>query len=103
MFKVGDLVKVVCTSYYIDGLEDREWFDQTEVGKIGIVVKRDEQPENTLYLLSVIEEDGIIEVTKGKYTQEISLAKSAEDCSVFDFGGVRDASKETYDQSKKDE
>lgn len=50
----------------------------------------------------VIKEDGIIEVTKGKYTQEISLANSAEDCSVFDFGGVTNTSKETYDQSKKD-
>lgn len=61
MFKVGDLVKVVCTSYYIDGLEDKEWFDKTEVGKIGIVVTRDEQPENTIYLLSIVEDDGVIE------------------------------------------
>jgi hypothetical protein len=61
MFKVGDLVKVVCTSYYIDGLEDKEWFDKTEVGKIGIIITRDEQPENTIYLLSIVEDDGVIE------------------------------------------
>ena len=61
MFNIGDLVKVVCTSYYIDGLEDREWFNKTEVDKIGLVVSKDEQPENTIYLLSIVEEDGTIE------------------------------------------
>ena len=61
MFNIGDLVKVVCTSYYIDGLEDREWFNKTEVDKIGLVVSKDEQPENTVYLLSIVEEDGTIE------------------------------------------
>ena len=61
MFDIGDLVKVVTTSYYIDGLDDKEWFDKTEVGKIGLVIAKDENPESTLYLVSIVEEDGAIE------------------------------------------
>lgn len=61
MFDIGDLVKVVCTSYYIDGIDDKEWFDKTEVGKIGLITAKDENPESTLYLVSIVEEDGAIE------------------------------------------
>lgn len=60
MFKVGDLVKVTCTSYYIDGIEDKEWFNKTEVGKIGLIITIDTSPEQTMYLLSVVEDDGVI-------------------------------------------
>lgn len=61
MFELGDLVKVVKTSYYIDGIDDREWFDKTEVNRFGLVVGKDENPEATLYLISIVEEDGTIE------------------------------------------
>ena len=61
MFQIGDLVKVTCTSYYIDGIDDKEWFGENEVGKIGLIVERNEHPESTIYLVSIIEGDGAIE------------------------------------------
>lgn len=61
MFKIGDLVKVTCTSYYIDGLDDKEWFGKTEVGNIGLVVAIDPSPEQTIYLISVVDDKSIEE------------------------------------------
>ena len=61
MFNVGDLVKVTCASYYIDGIDDKEWFGKTEVGNIGLIITIDPSPEQTIYLVSIVEEDGVIE------------------------------------------
>lgn len=74
MFNIGDLVKIVCTSYYIEGIDDKQWFDKTEVGKIGLVIAKDENPEAALYLVSVVEEDGAIEEYY-YYEHELELIK----------------------------
>lgn len=59
MFKIGDLVKITNTSFNIEGIDDKEWFDKVAHGKIGLVVEKDDNnPENTLYLISLSGKNG---------------------------------------------
>lgn len=51
MFKVGDLVKITYSSYYI---EDR---DNGDEGRLGLVVDKDEGPD-VVYTILIVDEDG---------------------------------------------
>ena len=58
MFEVGDLVKITKSPWYLYGQEIDGVSNEEMLNKVGLVMEKDINPEQNMYLIFVIEEDG---------------------------------------------
>jgi hypothetical protein len=58
MFEVGDLVKITKSPWYLHGQEIDGVSNEEMLNKVGLVMEKDINPEQNMYLIFVIEDDG---------------------------------------------